>query len=294
MISIIIPAHNEARVIGRTLEALLSGSSPGEIEVVVVANGCTDETADIARQFGTPVRVIQTQTADKIHALNLGDAHATHYPRIYSDADVLLPLATIRELHACLKNTAALAAGIVPRFCLTGCSWAVRAFYEVNARLPSSREGIGGSGVYALSQAGRARFQQFPNVTADDGFVRILFEPSERVSLDTVACTVFPPRRLKDLIAIKARSQFGNYQLALRYPTLWKNRGKTNNKALLRALANPFLWPKCAVYLFVKIEARRLAQRRLATVGEKHVPWARDESSRGGDASPPVARNAYR
>ena len=159
--------------------------------------------------------------------------------------------------------------------------------------MPSSKEGIGGSGVYALSEAGRARFQQFPNVIADDGFVRILFKPSERVSLDTVACTVFPPRQLKDLIAIKARSQFGNYQLASRYPTLWKNRGETNNKALLRALANPFLWLKCAVYLFVKIEARRLAKRRLATVGEKHVPWARDESSRG-DASPPAARNAYR
>ena len=52
MISVIIPAHNEERVIARTLEAMVAGASPGELEIIVVANGCSDATADVARGFG--------------------------------------------------------------------------------------------------------------------------------------------------------------------------------------------------------------------------------------------------
>src|SRR5215468_4866999 len=49
MISVIIPAHNEEKYLGATLEAL-ERQSYGWFEVVVVANGCTDATADVARR----------------------------------------------------------------------------------------------------------------------------------------------------------------------------------------------------------------------------------------------------
>ena len=92
MISIVVPARNEGFVIARTLRAMATGAVPGELDVIVVCNGCTDNTADIARSFGPPVRVIETEVGSKVHALNLGDQAASTFPRIYADADVEITL----------------------------------------------------------------------------------------------------------------------------------------------------------------------------------------------------------
>src|ERR1017187_9023596 len=98
MISIVIPAFNERSVIARTLKAMTDGANPGELDVIVVCNGCTDDTATIARGFGRPVRVIETKLGSKPHALNLGDQAAVTFPRIYADADVVISINTIRGL----------------------------------------------------------------------------------------------------------------------------------------------------------------------------------------------------
>jgi cellulose synthase/poly-beta-1,6-N-acetylglucosamine synthase-like glycosyltransferase len=39
MSSVVIPAHNEAAVIGRCLSSILMDAEPGEFEVVVVCKG---------------------------------------------------------------------------------------------------------------------------------------------------------------------------------------------------------------------------------------------------------------
>jgi glycosyltransferase involved in cell wall biosynthesis len=277
MISIIIPAHNEGSVIARTLRTLLEGAQPGEFEVIVVCNGCSDNTAAEARSFGPAVRVIETETAGKTQALNLGDEAAGSFPRIYLDADVLMTAGGLRQLAARLAHGDVLAVAPKARPDVTGCSWAVRAFYGVRALLPSADEGIGGSGVYALSAAGRRRFGTFPGVIADDGFVRIQFQPGERATLTQVASTIFPPRTLRELVAIKTRSHYGSYELAHRYPTLWIRRGESNNRTLLRLFADPRLWMSLAVYCFVMTSARRSARQRLRRGGMR---WDRDRSSR--------------
>src|SRR5687767_14075885 len=165
MPSVVIPACNEETVIGRCLMALLDGAAADELEVVVVCNGCSDGTAELARRFGRGVRVLETPVGSKIQSLNMGDAAATRFPRFFIDADVLFPLAALRQVANRLEN-GVLAAAPRAQFDLTGCSWAVRAFYEINDRLPSSQEGIGGSGVYALSREGRARIGCFPDLIA--------------------------------------------------------------------------------------------------------------------------------
>src|SRR4051794_31851306 len=69
--SVVIPAHDEESVIGRCLAAWSGELEPGEAEVVVVANGCSDGTAEAARDFG--VRVLELPAASKSAALNAGD-----------------------------------------------------------------------------------------------------------------------------------------------------------------------------------------------------------------------------
>ena len=256
---------------------MTDGAKPGELDVIVVCNGCTDDTASLARSFGPPVRVIETDIASKAHALNLGDEAAHGFPRIFADADVVISVDAVRRLAGRLERGDVLAVAPTPNFDLVGCSWPVRAFYDIRSRLPSAREGIGGSGVYALSEAGRRRFREFPMLIADDGYVRIQFQPEERETVHSASSTVFPPRTIKDLIATKTRAHYGSFELASLFPRPWKNRGENNNKSLIRLFKNPRLWLKLGIYCLVTIIARRRAQRRLrgGTMG-----WERDNTSR--------------
>jgi glycosyltransferase involved in cell wall biosynthesis len=277
MVSVIIPAHNESSVIARTLQAMTAGAEPGELDLIVVCNGCTDDTASVAARFGSQVRVIETGISGKPNALNLGDLAAAAFPRIYADADVVIDIETIRALARRLEAGDVLAVAPTPSFDLTGCSWPVRACFDIRSLLPSAQEGIGGSGVYALSEAGRGRFSEFPALTADDGYVRIQFQAEERETLAHVSSTVFPPRTIKDLIATKTRAHYGSFELASLFPKLWQNRGESNNKSLIRLFKDVRLWPKLAIYCLVTTVTRRRARKRLR--GGVSV-WERDNTSR--------------
>ncbi len=277
MISVVVPAHNESSVIARTLAALIDGAGIGELDIVVVCNGCTDDTAAIARQFGPPVRVIETAIASKPHALNLGDTAACWYPRIYVDADVVITFQSIRALARRLECGDILAAAPIPLFDFTGCSRLVRAYYEIRSRLPSSGEAIGGSGVYGLSKIGHDRFGQFPSVVADDTYVRVQFKPKERETLKSAASTVFPPRTLSNLISIRARAHYGNIELSRLFPHLWSNRGERNDRTLVKLLKRPSLWLKLAVYYYVNVRAIDQAKKRYL---KRSFVWDRDHTSR--------------
>ena len=50
--------HNEGRAIRRLLEQLINGADPDEMDIIVVASGCADDTAEVAAPFGPDVRVL--------------------------------------------------------------------------------------------------------------------------------------------------------------------------------------------------------------------------------------------
>jgi glycosyltransferase involved in cell wall biosynthesis len=277
VISVVIPAYNEAQVIERALKAITRGSRVEELQIVLVCNGCTDDTADIARSFGAPVFVVETPIRNKANALNIGDEAATGFPRFYIDADVVVTFDTIKVLSKSLERPEIFAVAPRPRYNLEGCAWVVRAFYDVRRRLPSFDEGIGGSCVYALSKAGRSRFASFPTLVADDTFVRVQFMNFERETVHGATSIVFPPRTIRGLITIEARADFGSLELARRYPLLWKNRGEGNHRQLLFLFRRPALWPRLLAYVLIKIAARSKARTRWR---KKAFVWERDETSR--------------
>jgi hypothetical protein len=144
--------------------------------------------------------------------------------------------------------------------------------------LPSSEETIGGSGVYALSPAGRARFKDFPLITADDAFVRRQFRPDERTVVREATAIVTPPTNVWDLVKIKTRSHYGNLELDALYPEIRTNRGRGNRTALIRLCGRPWLWWRLAVYLAVQVLAKVRARSQWRS--RKPFRWERDESSR--------------
>lgn len=277
MISIVVPAHNERSVIARTLSQWVDKPASDQLHVVVVCNGCTDDTANVARCFGPAVKVVESDIASKTHALNLGDQNADMFPRIYVDADIVITVDAILALARRLNEGEVLAVAPTAEINLTGCSWLVRGYFGIRSRLPSSREGIGGSGVYALSEDGRRRFGQFPDLTADDTYVRLQFRREERQTLPHVKSTVFAPRTLLQLLAVRTRAYRGTFELARLFPELRANNGAANNRTLVALFKKPRLWPGLLIYCGVNIAARCNA-----TIGSRrgdHL-WQRDETSR--------------
>ena len=282
-ISVVIAAHNEEDVVGRCLDALLQTARTGELEIVVVCNGCTDGTAEVVRRYGDDVRVVETPRASKTGALNLGDDRVSSFPRFYVDADVTLPLASVRRIAARLAEGHAHAAAPVMNLDLRGSSLAVRAYYRIWERLPYVREGMIGVGVYALSEEGRRRFPEFPAIIADDGYVRMLFSSSERLRVDDAPVRVYAPAGLSDLARIKTRSRLGRHELRERFPDLVarERTAKSYRSALWTIIVRPWLWPAAVIYAVVLVQSGRRARRQFASIDD--YVWERDQSSRGPD-----------
>lgn len=87
-VSVVIPVYNGASTIGDTLTALQSQAAvPGDVEIIVVDNASTDNTADIVSAF--PVRLLHESTRGPAAARNCG-LHASEADIIaHLDADTL-------------------------------------------------------------------------------------------------------------------------------------------------------------------------------------------------------------
>lgn len=277
-ISVVMPAHNEEAVIGRALRGMLAGSQ-GRIEVVVVANGCRDSTAELARVAGHGILVIDIAQASKIAALNAGDAAAAVFPRAYVDADIEVDAAALLALATALRTGPALVASPSLRLDLDAANRWVRAYYSIWQLSAYRHGGHIGSGIYALSAEGRARFPAFPPVIGDDRYVQGLFAETERLTLSDHFFTVRPPRTIRALIARGGRIAAGNQQLrnaglAGSVPSV----GSSFRELVGRVVRRPALWPAFALYCVVQLSTRRRATARLGTQDE--LVWTRDETSR--------------
>jgi len=226
MLSIIIPASNESALIGGCLAAVLASDPlPCTCEVIVVANGCTDDTAQVARGLcdkatarGWDLRVIELAHGGKLAALNTGDAAARGRVRAYLDADVTVSPELLTQIMAVLDRDApAYASGrvnITARH-----SWASRAYARVWRQVPFMRHGVPGCGLFAVNAAGRARWGAFPAIISDDTFVRLQFAPSERhlvqASYDWPIAEGFGA-----LVRVRRRQDAGVAEVAAKYPAI--------------------------------------------------------------------------
>lgn len=279
MIGIVIPAYNEGAVIERCLQAMLADAKPGELEIVVVCNGCKDDTAARARKFEPRVKVVETPVGSKIGALNLGDEHVSGFPRFYIDADVQLSAQAIRDVAALLgDDSPVLVAAPKAVVAFHDRPFLVRSFYKVWTSLPYFRENMIGSGVYAFSKKGRAKFDKFPDVIADDEFARLMVAPHERRATPAATFTIHPPRTLQGVLTINTRARAGSMELRKKFPALGDNQNTSAGRTLRILARTPELWPHAPIYLGVMFLAKLRAHEKLRKREEKL--WDRDDTSR--------------
>lgn len=268
MTSVVIAAHNEAAVIGRCLDALLADAPPGGLDVTVVANGCTDDTAAVAAAR-PGVRVLSLPEPGKAGALNAGDEVAVGFPRLYLDADIVLAPGSVPALVAAVEG-GLLAASPARRLDTARRPLAVKAYYAINRRLPAFRDALYGRGAIALSATGRGRFDRFPALHADDLYLDSLFEVGEKREVAGAVSTIATPRRTGDLIRRLVRVRAGNR--AMRGLSATTRAARRSSWLRDVVLPRPWLAPAGAVYAAITLIAER--RSRGAT------DWGRDESSR--------------
>lgn len=265
-LSIIIPACNEEARIGACLTALLAQDAPGAaLQVIVVPNGCRDDTAGAARQHaaafaarGWSLKVLERDDGGKIGALNAADAQAAHPARLYLDADIVCGPGLIQGLLAALDRPEPVYAGArlvvaPPRSAIS------RHYARFWQGLPFLTRGVSGAGLFAVNAAGRKRWDAFPSIIADDAFVRGLFAPRERVMVD--AAYTWPiSEGFGALVRVRGRQDDGMRELARLYPALMRNFEDRPGRAELRrlALADPAGF---ATYATVNL-ATRLRRKR--------------------------------
>lgn len=279
--SVVIPAHDEAAVIDRCLWGLTSGIAPGQLEIIVVPNGCSDDTEDRAKAFAQAsahtISVVPIREASKIAALRAADTVATAFPRAYLDADIEVAGSALLAAAAAMEASGRPSGRPSTQYDVHQSSRLVRRYYRARSAVPGLNRALWGAGLFILSREGRARFEDWPAVTGDDLFVHSLFSRDEMFIHEDSVSVVRVPRDLTSLMAVCVRAHRGKREQLRPHgggaPT------SDSTRATLGGLAHGLLARRvsasdAAVYCAIAIAARFRGRR------EPSSGWERDASSR--------------
>jgi glycosyltransferase involved in cell wall biosynthesis len=259
LLSIIIPAHNEEVYIAKCLHALLEQDfDVGPLEVLLLANACTDRTADVAVSLkpefaarGWKLRVLRTPVPGKLNALNCADRAATGAVRAYLDADVICDPDIMKQLYAILNTEDPLYASGTFQL-MPARTWISRRYGDFWMQLPFMRSPAVGAGLFAVNLAGRARWGVFPDIISDDTFVRLQFRPDERKQVP--ACYHWPlVEGFSNLVWVRKRQDAGVAELRALHPDVFANEAKPKINLPRLFLAKPVSF---LIYAIISIAVR--------------------------------------
>jgi glycosyltransferase involved in cell wall biosynthesis len=278
MATIIVPAHNESTVISTCLESIVD--QEGVDDVIVVCNGCSDNTAAVVRERFPRVHCLDVPVASKTNALNVAEAKAKElgmvFPLFYLDADTRLGPNAIRIIEEALASSSVLLAAPTPVIDTSQSSWLVKQYYKAWLSLPYVQEGVIATCSYVLTERGRKRFDEFPDVISDDGFVRGHFRSSEISNVAKAEIYIRAPKDLRSLIKIKTRACLGNKQLL--ETDRWPVRESRNHADIFtkRLLGKDFV--PTSIYILTNLLMRARAGWQLRRISR--YEWEKDLSSR--------------
>jgi lipopolysaccharide/colanic/teichoic acid biosynthesis glycosyltransferase/glycosyltransferase involved in cell wall biosynthesis len=228
MVSVLIPAHNEAAQLGDKLRNTLALRYPREkLEILVASDGSDDDTADVARAFEKAgVRVFELTTrGGKLAALQHLLAQAEGDLVLFTDVGTTLPSHTLAELVVDLASPDVVAA--MPRYASIdndGPAAAESAYWNRETRLKEQEAErdmlLAAHGACYLMA--RDAIVEIPEDTIHDDFLWPLLARSKggRIVYRTdLVISDEPPRHMSTIVERTARMAQGNLQI------LWRHRG---------------------------------------------------------------------
>ena len=114
MISVVVPAFNEEKLLGATLACIREATQGMDIELVVCDNNSTDGTAEIARQAGA--KVVFEPLNQISRARNAGAAAASGDWLVFVDADSCPDAALFADVAAAIAGGRHVGGGATMRF----------------------------------------------------------------------------------------------------------------------------------------------------------------------------------
>lgn len=102
-VSVIVPAYNEGVVLVACLDSILSSGYP-RLEVIVVDDGSTDNTAEVMAEYADRVQTIYKENGGKGSALNRGIERAAGEILFFVDADGIFTPDTIPNMLAGFRH----------------------------------------------------------------------------------------------------------------------------------------------------------------------------------------------
>lgn len=103
LISLLVPAYNEEKSIGKCLESILNQDYEGQMEIIVVNDGSSDRTAEIVSKY--PVKFIDLKVnGGKANALNKAIEEAKGDILIFTDSDSYMSSNAVDSLVKCLND----------------------------------------------------------------------------------------------------------------------------------------------------------------------------------------------
>tara|TARA_Y100000310_G_scaffold158305_1_gene157728 strand:+ start:1470 stop:2522 length:1053 start_codon:yes stop_codon:yes gene_type:complete len=260
-ISIIIPAHNEEENIKEKIENTKQLDYPkNKVEIIVVANGCTDKTFEVAKS--TKVQVYESEQG-KRNAINKGLEHAKHNFIVITDADA-------RVTPNALKNLSSLVHGNVGAACSftklkKGSQWYWKSKNSYQKKDWKTRYQEGKLDTLCTLDGkcmlyNRKHFEKFPKDSLADDFdltIALRKKGLRSVVDKEVIVEEQPPKTLnEELNQIRRRMGFTLYRVMKDADMLWNSRYKEYGTLILptrRFLA--LLFPAFALYILLYLFA---------------------------------------
>jgi len=278
MATIIVPAHNEASVIESCLNSIVNQT--GVDHIIVPCNGCTDNTVEIVKnKFPTAV-CLDIKKPSKTNALNVAEEKARElgvtYPIFYIDADTQLSENCISKITQELSNSDTLLAAPTPIIDTSKSSWLVKKYYQIWVNLPYTKEGVIATCSYIITEKGRQRFEKFPAIINDDGYVRCHFKNSEISNITGTEIYIRAPQDIISLIKIKTRARLGNMELSRTKQCPVKEAKHYGNVMVSRLLSKEFI--PASFYIAIATILRVRSKLQLKQL--QNYKWEKDLSSR--------------
>ena len=116
MISVIIPAYNEEKLIANCLDALVKQNTSRNFEVIIVNNNSTDRTAEIAKSYKDKldIKVILDSVKGRGHARYTGFKKAAGDFLLSTDADAVVPEDWIEKMISAIETNSKVVAATGP------------------------------------------------------------------------------------------------------------------------------------------------------------------------------------